>query len=280
MTYPEVWVETARQIVSKPGKTLVLGESDTGKSSFTALVANFAYKKKMRVGILDLDVGQSHMGPPTTIGFAIVKAPIDQLSIIEPTSAWFVGSNSPALAISPIFEGVKMLLQRAEKFNTEYLIVDTSGWVKGKKATKFKLEIISIVSPDQIVILERNRELNQLAEEIRETAIVYRIKVPRGIKKKSKRERREFRENLWELYLNGARPLEIARSKLLNMPEFTSAGLKGTVVGLFDRNLELIGVGIVSCVNSEGVTVLTRVVREKAEWIKFGRIKVARHFLT
>ncbi len=280
MTCSKAWVEIAEGIVSKPGKTLVLGESDTGKSSFSILLSNSACKKGMKVSILDLDVGQSHVGPPTTIGLGIVDTPIDPMGTIEPTSTWFVGSDSPASSTGLLCDGVKTLLQRAKKLRVEHLIVNTSGYVRGKKAGRFKMKIVRIVGPDQIVILERHNELSQLAEEIGEIAVIHRVRVPREIKRKSKRERRKFRESLWERYLNGAQPIKIGKNRLLNAPESSSSGLRGIIAGLFDESRELSGIGVVSGVIDERVVVFTKLASDKVVWLKFGKIKVARRFLT
>lgn len=278
MIYPKTWLETAKRITSEPGKTVVVGECDTGKTSFCTLLANLGYGTGMKTAILDLDPGQSHIGPPTTIGLGLVKEPILQLDMVEPVSIWFVGNDSPTSAFSSIYEGVSLLLEQAKKFEIENLVVDTSGYVSGKRAERYKVEIISIIQPNQIVILQRKNELNRLAEAMGRFAHVHLLGVPQAIWKKSKSERKRFREHLWDRYFEGVQVLEIEEEKLLNKPE--SSGCEGVVVGLFKESKEFLGVGVVVRIKDSRVKILARVEPDDVKYVKFGRVRVARRFLT
>ena len=73
------WAEnTAQQILSKDlckkGICLILGASDTGKTTLAEALTKQLVKKQP-VGIVDADIGQSHIGPPTTVGWALVDNP-------------------------------------------------------------------------------------------------------------------------------------------------------------------------------------------------------------
>lgn len=50
---------------------MILGGSDTGKTSLVEYIANLLVSK-FKVGIVDCDMGQSHIGPPTTIAWGRV----------------------------------------------------------------------------------------------------------------------------------------------------------------------------------------------------------------
>jgi polynucleotide 5'-kinase involved in rRNA processing len=64
------------------------------------------------------------------------------------------------------------------------------------------------------------------------------------------------------------------------MPEFTTRGLRGTVVGLYDRRNDLLGVGLVVRVYPDRASVLTKVDSRKIEWLEFGRVRAARRLLS
>jgi polynucleotide 5'-hydroxyl-kinase GRC3/NOL9 len=75
---PGDWIEIANIILKSRGVVLVLGATDTGKSICTLLFANFWVKHGRKVGIVDVDMGQSDLGPPTTIGMALINKPAGQ----------------------------------------------------------------------------------------------------------------------------------------------------------------------------------------------------------
>jgi polynucleotide 5'-hydroxyl-kinase GRC3/NOL9 len=54
---------------------LLLGATDTGKTTFLTWLANTLLVQQRRIAIVDADVGQSSLGPPTTIGLSVVAKP-------------------------------------------------------------------------------------------------------------------------------------------------------------------------------------------------------------
>ncbi len=194
MTYPTEWRRAAELFASAPGVTLVVGESDAGKSSFCTLLVNLAVKKKMKVGLLDLDLGQSLIGPPAAMGLALVTKPMRPGVHLQPTENWFVGDDSPVSSKTAVFEGVTKLLERSRSVGIETLVVNTSGYVKGTKAEKFKVGIVKLVKPDRVVVLERRYDLNRLVLELKKIVTVCRLKVPSEMGTKSRSARRRYRE--------------------------------------------------------------------------------------
>ena len=72
-----------RQGLLERGACLVLGGADTGKTTLAlALAGKIAGSRP--VAIVDADIGQSHIGPPSTVGWAVVDNPEFDLSAIEP----------------------------------------------------------------------------------------------------------------------------------------------------------------------------------------------------
>ena len=52
----------------KVRKILIVGDSDTGKSTLATYITNEALKKGYRPGIIDADIGQGDLAPPNAIG--------------------------------------------------------------------------------------------------------------------------------------------------------------------------------------------------------------------
>lgn len=96
-TIPQSWESASKEILShkKPVKVMVMGDVDSGKTSFCTYLLNLALKKGWKTAIIDGDLGQSDIGPPSTIGFSHVTAPLKDPFEIEAENAYFVGLTSP-----------------------------------------------------------------------------------------------------------------------------------------------------------------------------------------
>ena len=75
----EDWADKIAQELLNPGLIqtgvcLVLGAADTGKTTLAEAIARRAASSGP-VGVIDADIGQSHIGPPTTVGWALVDRP-------------------------------------------------------------------------------------------------------------------------------------------------------------------------------------------------------------
>ncbi|MGH7279683.1 MAG: Clp1/GlmU family protein, partial [Candidatus Rokuibacteriota bacterium] len=56
--------------------TLVVGESEAGKTSLVAALGNALIARGLSVAVVDADVGQSEIGPPATVGLGRVTRPM------------------------------------------------------------------------------------------------------------------------------------------------------------------------------------------------------------
>jgi len=97
-TVPSSWDDAAEEILSlkKPVTVMVVGGMDSGKTSFCTFLVNEAVMKNWKTSVVDADVGQSDVGPPSTVGFNFVTEPVKDLFDIDAQDAVFVGSTSPA----------------------------------------------------------------------------------------------------------------------------------------------------------------------------------------
>ncbi|GAG69828.1 unnamed protein product, partial [marine sediment metagenome] len=58
---------------NKKGIIFLLGQTDTGKTTFAKELIKRYLEKNKKVAFIDSDVGQSTIGPPTTIGLKLIK---------------------------------------------------------------------------------------------------------------------------------------------------------------------------------------------------------------
>lgn len=197
--FPEIvrrsW-DTCKEVLVTPGKIIVIGDTDTGKTEFCKFLVNFGLKKEYRVGVLDLDVGQSHIGPPGSLGFGIATKKIRDLSQILPTIIYPIGKLSPAGVTKHIITGLKELLAKIPS-EINFLIIDTTGYICTPEAIRLKLQKIEVINPDRIVLLEHQTEgvrpqLEPLANMLPRDKI-WRFPVSPKTRRKTPTERRKTR---------------------------------------------------------------------------------------
>jgi len=195
---------------------LVLGGVDTGKTTFTQVLASELAEEKS-VAVVDADPGQSDIGPPTTVAwghFPSAESGKDfRWEDIITEAIYFVGSTSPAGHLLPTITGTKLISESA-LLKAEKVIVDTSGLISGGPGEALKRHKIDILRPDMVVALERERELEYVSRHLkgRKGIALYRLPVASGVRIKSALERAERRRERFREYFKEARDLRVSLS--------------------------------------------------------------------
>ena len=144
----------------------VMGDKDTGKTTFVTRMANELFSLGYSVGIIDADIGQSDIGPPTTIGFGIVQTPLTSLRDVIVQTLYFVGAISPKSHLLPLVIGTRKMLEKALELGIQKILIDTTGLVRGQFGRVLKHYKLELVAPDVIVCLQRNSECEPAAESL------------------------------------------------------------------------------------------------------------------
>lgn len=214
---PQSWRILSRSLLKiKPSReraftVLVYGGMDTGKTSLVTSLAHACVRAGRSVAVLDCDMGQSDIGPPGTIGLAWMKEPVRTLSELVPDSLYFVGSYSAAVHFLPTLVGTQKLFSEASQ-RTDFVLLDTTGWVSGDSARAFRQAELELIQPDLIVLLERGKELEHLVKNIPEQKIA-RLRVPACVVSTSSEERKKMRENMSRRYFLSAQAVEFRWEK-------------------------------------------------------------------
>ncbi len=210
MTLDPSW-EAAVARAAEARVLLVIGETDTGKTSFTTFLAGTLLARGFSVGVVDADLGQSDIGPPTTIGLGRLRAPVERLADAEVVGLYFVGSTSPQGHLLPTVLGTRLMAQKALRLGFDRVIVDTSGLIQGEMGRLLKQHKIDLVEPDLVLCLQRNGEcehiLRPYAAGTRPT--IMRLASSGPTRRRSQEERRQHRERSLQAYLAGARPVSL-----------------------------------------------------------------------
>jgi polynucleotide 5'-hydroxyl-kinase GRC3/NOL9 len=181
---------------------LLLGATDTGKTTFLVWLANTLQSLGRRIAIIDADVGQSSLGPPTTIGLGVVAQPFQSLQELTPAALYFVGSTSPRGHLLPMTAGTKRMADRAQALAVEQVIVDTCGFVSPEGGQALKYYQIGLVNPDVVVCLQRAHECESilLAFRHRQRPRILRFRASQACRRRSMEERRVQREQALQRY--------------------------------------------------------------------------------
>ena len=119
----EIAQELLTQGLLKTGVCLILGGTDTGKTTLAETLAKRAASSKP-VGIIDADIGQSHIGPPGTVGWAIVDGPQVDMSLFTAAGISFVGDVTPVGHLLQLTAAITGCVQEVSKA-AKLVIIDT-----------------------------------------------------------------------------------------------------------------------------------------------------------
>jgi polynucleotide 5'-hydroxyl-kinase GRC3/NOL9 len=125
---------------------LIIGKTDTGKSTFAAYLINEALKKGLRPAIIDADIGQGDLAPPNAVGGAVINTPVIDLRDVNPHLTEFVGSITPTGFEEPMIEAIKKILREA-RILSNVCIINTDGGIN------YKIRMAEEIKPDVIVCL-------------------------------------------------------------------------------------------------------------------------------
>jgi polynucleotide 5'-hydroxyl-kinase GRC3/NOL9 len=271
---------------SLAGTIMVIGESDTGKTTFARYLFLQLCRCHGRVAFLDCDVGQSTLGLPTTMNLALSAGePSPFLPVLSPVEgpegeaySYFVGSTSPKGHMLPAVVGARKLQEKAQQLGAEAIVVDTTGLVNraagGGALKQWKIELLE---PSALVGLERGAELEHILRPWRwdKRVRVYDLPVSKRVSEKTRSERIAHREERFRCYFQKARPLRVPFREVVVFGIETMAG--GRLLAFQDDQGFAAGLGIAESYDSRAraLTVTTPLPSlEGVSSIRFGSLKL------
>jgi len=207
---PSPWERAAEEIIRfNLHRVLVLGASDSGKSTFCRFLYRYLVAKEKSAVMIDADIGQKDIGPPACItsGFPRETAATE---ISDAAGFFFVGGVSPFGRFLPIIVGVGRLTDLA---GAVFKIIDTTGLVNGvgRILKGYKIEA---VRPDVIVAIQRAAELELLLSAHRSCRIL-RIPASANAVVRTRDERTRAREAAFSAYFRSAVEVELGIDRLV-----------------------------------------------------------------
>jgi polynucleotide 5'-hydroxyl-kinase GRC3/NOL9 len=252
---------------------LVLGEVDSGKTSLCTYLTNKLLSNGQKVAVLDGDLGQSDIGPPCTVAYAIVSKPVTDLFNLEAENAYFVGVTSPSKAVEKVIEGLVSLKDEILKRNPDHVIVNTDGWVEGEEAVNYKVKLVEKIRPDIVFCIQQNEMLKPLLTALQKNFKTITIDSPPTIKQRSREKRRSLRELGYIKYLKNARVQSIPIS-WLKIESDELVGLNKTF-GMDKREREICDLLGMKPLHIAEMKEKIYIVVGKGRWVNLEKIRAA-----
>jgi polynucleotide 5'-hydroxyl-kinase GRC3/NOL9 len=273
---PPQWARLSEEKLR--GTVMVVGASDTGKST----LARYLYEELCRQGhctaFLDADMGQSILGLPTTLNLALQSEPGDD--DFPPRglyAAYFVGAITPRGHMLPTVIGSFRLQQWAFAQGVEVVIVDTTGLVDkeqgGKALKQWKIELLA---PSLVIGLQRHHELEPILWPLRRDGRVRCVELPVSphVVERSREARIARRRERMARYLEGA---QLRAVTLRHVAVYDLERLAvGAILAFQDGEGFLLGLGVVEEADRLAGTVMARTPLPSLDGVRSVRLGAGR----
>lgn len=217
---------------------MAIGGVSSGKSTFVKFLAFSFLELNKKIAIIDADIGQSWIGPPTTISALILPKKEERINPMRPDFMEFVGVLSPSLDIEGYLISFKKIVEIVKGENPFAIIVDTTGLIAGKEGLNLKLKKAEFLSPTIITAFKKDGEIEHIIKALTEKKFnIYVLSSPKETIERSMNKRREYREEVFRKYFEGAKILKVKSPE----ENFESS----TLLGIINREGVTLALGIV-----------------------------------
>ena len=287
------WKRLASRIVMPNQRVLVLGPSDAGKSTFCRYLIDYACAASLKVAFVDADVGQSQIGPPTTIGMKLFEPPPDNVESYLPFGGhrnsnstnqdnsdteseqnkpkkknrsdelyhkadvlYFVGALSPQRNLLPILTGTRLMVDAGLNAGADFTVIDTTGYVHDGAAVALKQQKIELIRPHHLVCLGRSKDLERIVacySDLNYLTIHYLLP-HKLVRTKSNEARKRNRKAKFEAYFADSEPQTVPFGQI-----------RGARTSFFNGRIA----------NQKEIEILTRLTEEEIIYAEWGHRSVS-----
>ncbi|MDA8327164.1 MAG: Clp1/GlmU family protein [Nitrospiraceae bacterium] len=291
------WERLVGQLLRRRATAVLLGASDSGKSTLARYLLENLLEKSASVCLVDSDVGQSSLGFPAVIASRLFRGPEDLgrywpqmgppggLRLPGVGAMFFIGTVNPAKSIARMIYGTGKMAALCGRKGADVTLVDTTGLVSGRAGRALKLGKIRLLRPAHIIAIEKNGELEHILSALRQDGLrfsLHRLRPSNLARVTSRRDRIRYREGKFREYFRqsdtvkfptggvglyrGGRPFALAGGE----------AQPGCLVGL-NRGEDTLGLGIFKRSDASGVFVRTPLslrLAKRVDGIAFGEVVI------
>lgn len=202
------WKSISDEIVKPNQHIMVLGALDAGKTTFCQYLIEVAINQGIKSALIDTDIGQSSIGPPTTIGMKLLHSSDDSTGEHldgNADSLYFVGAISPVRNLLPVLTGTRLMVDAAAA-SADFVVIDTTGYIHENAAVMLKQQKIDIVRPHHIVCIGRSREMEKITASYKmmDWLKIHYLPVHKMARIKSTQRRQENRQTKFKTYFENS----------------------------------------------------------------------------
>ncbi|XP_018014894.1 protein CLP1 homolog isoform X2 [Hyalella azteca] len=160
---------------------MVVGPGDVGKSTLCRILLNYAVRFGRRPIYVDLDVGQSSLSVPGTLGAVLVEraASVREGFSQEAPLVYSFGDKTPSsnmtlynILVQKMGSDIHAKMASNKKVSVSGAIINTCGWVMGD-GYKSVTHIAQSFEVDLIIVLDQERLYNDLVQDIPFIRVLY-----------------------------------------------------------------------------------------------------------
>jgi len=280
----EEWVKIKDKILANikkrhekgPFKIMVLGIS-SGKTTLIKYLANNLIVNGFKGAYLDSDLGQQIIYLPTTLNIGEIKDYIISSGDIHPDETIFIGATFPKSNYKYIVSHfcrdlVNNYINRHK--DTDFVLIDSDGWIKTEAGTLYKNFFIKTLNPDILIIfnddsIEELKEIIKVASTSKERKILTIEEKNEYYYDKDKEERRFLRQSQFAKFLEDLRKISIPLSdikfikteydkendkvfeKEINVNDLVNLPYHFVIISLLTEDSKLIKIGLLFVINIE-----------------------------
>jgi polynucleotide 5'-hydroxyl-kinase GRC3/NOL9 len=279
---PPSWRDAAEALSYSRGFVVILGDVDSGKSTLCTYLANTCIDQRVRTSMIDGDVGQADIGPPTTTSSSTVSKHIFSLQDLRPETSYFVGDTSPSSVPDKLIQSIARLKDELST-RSEITILNTDGWVKEDEAVHHKLQLLNSLRPDLVLSLNRDHELDPILDQQQPSTL--RVKASSYARTRTREERKKAREEGYRRFLQNHKHLDLRlntiKLRIFNAPKQQridqDSAHKGTLAGLLDQEGVLLSIGRIVRIGN-GTVRITTTAQETPRIVELGAIILSSRF--
>jgi len=281
-TIPPSWLEAGDILGQSRGLAIVLGDVDVGKSTLCTYLANLCFGHGIRTSIIDGDVGQANIGPPTTISSSTISNHILGLQNLRPERSYFIGDTSPSSVPAKLVHSVTHLKDEIIA-RSQVTIVNTDGWVRDEEALSYKLQLLNGIRPNLVLGLGSNNELDPILEQQQYPTL--RLEASPFARTRTREERKKTREEGYRRFLQNPKHLDLnlnsIKLRTFNKPrqqriDQTSTH-RGTLAGLLDEKELLLSIGRIVRIRN-GTVRVTTTTEKRPRIVELGAVMLSSRF--
>jgi polynucleotide 5'-hydroxyl-kinase GRC3/NOL9 len=247
----EDWADTiaARVVGTSPpptGRFLLLGAADTGKTTLLLALANRLAQSRP-VALVDADIGQSHIGPPTTVGWTVIDSRTAAYPECQARGIAFVGDITPVGHLLQLTAALILCVEQAAQA-ADVVLIDTPGLVTGGAACTLWWTVQQLLRPQRILAVQRENELGEVLKGLHPgMSAIELIQAPPQLRRKSPEARQEHRRRLFGDYFRNAavHTLDLGALAVRTTRGMTPGNTIGCLVGLADGTGQDVAIGVI-----------------------------------